>query len=489
MAARRHLALLLLAAACARPPVGGSPPPAPGGVAPAIDTIGLRADTWFLAHDRLRGRDTGSSGAELAGQYIASRCLALGLEVHELPVPLVESHAVASGTAVTVAGQAFEPGRDFILTSGTARALRGFDAVPVWVGGTDDLVDTLGLPPLEGRVALTAGPVRPDAAAALTALGAVGMIHLLSEPAMFDVHRLRRGAAMLHLADPEVRSSFHPDLPAIIAHPDLSRALAIAAREGRRVVHTVRTRTDRVPGVNIACALPGHDHARRDRWIGYTAHYDHLGVGPPDAQGDSIYNGFSDNAVGVAMLLGIADAMRSTTERSLRHSVVFLFFTGEERGLLGSDYYVHAPLVPLDRMAAVINLDAGAPPARVWSWRIAGGDDHWLGEVARKVAARRGWAATTSPATPNSDYFPFARMGVPAVFLIPGPAPYEGLSADSSQALRQRWDRYHHPADEWHADFPFAGLERYAEYALLLGLAVDGAEDGRRTAGDGRRSR
>jgi Zn-dependent M28 family amino/carboxypeptidase len=136
---------------------------------------------------------------------------------------------------------------------------------------------------------------------------------------------------------------------------------------------------------------------------------------------------------------------------------------------------VHAPLVRLDRMAAVINLDAGAPPARVWSWRIAGGEHHGLGELARDVAAARGWTATTSPATPNTDYFPFARLGVPAVFIVPGPAPYEGLSADSTAGLRRRWDRYHQPGDEWHAAFPFEGLARYAAFALLLGLAVDGA--------------
>ena len=89
------------------------------------------------------------------------------------------------------------------------------------------------------------------------------------------------------------------------------------------------------------------------------------------------------------------------------------------------------------------------------------------------VAATRGWTATTSAATPNSDYFPFAREGVAAVFIIPGSAPYEGLSADSSAALRRRWDRYHRPSDEWYVDFPYAGVQRYAEFAFMLARAVD----------------
>jgi Zn-dependent M28 family amino/carboxypeptidase len=204
----------------------------------------------------------------------------------------------------------------------------------------------------------------------------------------------------------------------------------------------------------------------------YTAHYDHLGVGIPDSRGDSIYNGFSDNAAGVAMLLSIAQAFGARGNQPL-HSVLFLFFTGEEQGLLGSDYYVARPLWPLGRTKGVINLDAGAPPGRPWSWRIAGGDRQALGSLAQDVAADHGWSATTSPATPNSDYFPFARLGVQAVFIVPGSGPYQGLTADSSLALRRRWDHYHDPADEWAADFPFAGLGRYAEFAYYIGRMLD----------------
>jgi Zn-dependent M28 family amino/carboxypeptidase len=125
-------------------------------------------------------------------------------------------------------------------------------------------------------------------------------------------------------------------------------------------------------------------------------------------------------------------------------------------------------------MRALINLDAGAPPAPPWTWRLAGGEDNPLGDLARDVASAQGWSATVSAATANSDYFPFARMGVPAVFIVPGPAPYQGLSADSSQALRRRWDHYHLPADRYDDAFPFRGLQRYAEYALSIAEAVDG---------------
>ena len=77
-----------------------------------------------------------------------------------------------------------------------------------------------------------------------------------------------------------------------------------------------------------------------------------------------------------------------------------------------------------------------------------------------------------APASPNTDYFPLLRIGVPAVFVVPGPEAYEGMTLDASNALRRQWDHYHQAADNWYADFPFRGLVRYAEYALRLGYAV-----------------
>jgi Zn-dependent M28 family amino/carboxypeptidase len=150
--------------------------------------------------------------------------------------------------------------------------------------------------------------------------------------------------------------------------------------------------------------------------------------------------------------------------------VLFLFFTGEERGLLGSTYYATNPIVPLADMRALINLDAGAPPAPPLNWRIAG-DSAILGPLARDVAERHGWSVQFSAATPNSDYWPFARRGVPAAFLVPGDE-WEGTSRARQAELRRRWDHYHAASDHWAEDFPFAGLARYATFALELGRAA-----------------
>src|SRR5690606_14991674 len=111
---------------------------------------------------------------------------------------------------------------------------------------------------------------------------------------------------------------------------------------GREIAATIRTTTRPVDAANIAGLLPGSDPQRRREVVVYTAHLDHLGIGTP-IDGDSIYNGFSDNAAGVAMVLAIADALRTAPPA---RSVLFLFLTGEEKGLLGSSYYAAEPLIP-----------------------------------------------------------------------------------------------------------------------------------------------
>jgi hypothetical protein len=440
-----------------------------------VDTLAMRAHAFFLAHDLLLGRGTGTPGAEVAALYIEAQCRARGLRpvgaAYAHPVPLDHVVPRSAETHLQIGERRFDVARDFLITGGTPKTLRGFAGPGVAVGGADDVRrDPAALPALRGAVAVVSGVVRADVAALLARRGAVGIVQVVDNPEMYALHVASRGTTLTVLRD-DVPSSFHGELPSVLAGPAVGEALA---RTSLRIELAMTVDRRPLPGDNVACLLPGVDAARRDTAIVFTAHYDHLGVSLPDPSGDSIYNGFSDNAAGVAMLLAIADALRERPEGGLRHSALFLFFTGEERGLLGSDYFVARPPYPLERMRALINLDAGAPPAPPWTWRLAGGEDNPLGDLARDVASAHGWSATVSAATPNSDYFPFARVGVPAVFIVPGPAPYQGLSADSSQALRRRWDRYHLPADHYDDAFPFGGLQRYAEYALRIAEAVDG---------------
>lgn len=471
--------------------------PASAGAQP-IDTLALRAHTYFLAHDRLEGRDTGSPGERLAALYIVSQLRRIGLEAaapsgnYLQPVPLFAADLSHADTRVTLRRDGrsteFRLGQHFIVNNGGARAFRDFAGNALFAGTGGLAGDALAEhPSLAGQVVIILGSLGTEAERLIPdwiARGAEGVVYLVPEPEAFRRFAASQAEAPRLFVDADVADPvWQPNLPILIAGPELSAALLAdapvpadalngsrpfsAVSLGREIDADIRFEARALDAANIAAILPGSDPALRHEVVAYTAHYDHLGIGPA-VDGDSIYNGFSDNAAGAAMLLAIAEAL---SHQPPARSVLFLFFTGEERGLLGSSFYATSPLIPLERTAAVINLDAGAPPAPPRAWRLAGGTDSSLGRIAADVAAERGWEATPSEARPNSDHWPFLRRGVPAVFIIPG-REWEGVDRAEQERLQRRWDRYHHPADHWAPDFPFSGLRRYAEFALALGRRV-----------------
>lgn len=487
--------------------------------AQTIDTLAIRAHTRVLAHDSLEGRGTGTPGEARAARYIVGQLRELGVPgagadgSYLLPIPLREvtldttaSRIVIEGIATVGAGDTgrvgegggrdsvvFRANHDFIPATGALSAFRDFAGTAIFAG-------TAGLAraaledagPLDGKVVVilgTIGRAGLDLVPDWKRRGAAGVLLLIPEDDGFRRIAAAYGPTRLALDASVDNPVWQPDLPIAIAGPAVAAALLAdapitpdaldgsrpfrAIPLARRVDATIGILTREVPAANIAARIPGHDASLADEVVVYTAHYDHLGVGTPDQHGDSIYNGFSDNAAGTAMLLAIAAALRDAPPA---RSVLFLFFTGEERGLLGSSYYVTDPVVPLERVVAVINLDAGAPPAPPRNWRLAGGKLSTLGPRARGVVTRNGWEAELTDASPNSDHWPFLRRGVPAIFIIPG-QKWEGVTRAEKEELHHRWERYHQPGDEWHPDFPFAGLQRYAEVALRIGLDVANATD------------
>jgi hypothetical protein len=524
-AVRSWLCPAALAVACARP--------GPGALAPRpseheVDTLTLRAAASFLASDALLGRATASEGGQAAAAYLMAECRRLGFlplpgagYIQELP--LTQATIVPGGTTVRITGPGvdttFAHWDDFIPDVGTATTLREFSGGLAYVGRAQEILFRRSdLPPLQGKVALLRGEFGRDGEAAdtLFARGAAGVIQVVDDARRYRLFRQTRGDARLYLDDPAVRPSFIPPLPAILAGPRMTVTLytpltgvgsgswndaylnGLAAGlpgprdlTGWRAEVRIATTTRPARASNVACLLPGRG-ARAGRAIVVAAHYDHLGVGAPNAAGDSIYNGFSDNAAGVAMALGIGEAFARRRRRGpLDHSLILFFSTGEERGLLGSDYFVTHPLWPLARIAGVVNLDANAPAGPPRSWRIAGVEGSALVELVRAEAAREGWDATLAAPSPGSDYYPFVRHGVPAVFFVPGNGPYEGLSVTTSDSLRSAlWGRYHTQDDNWDEAFPFEGLARYADFTIEVIRRMDAYRDSSgvsRTGPGGRR--
>jgi hypothetical protein len=464
-----------------------------------IDTLVIRGHTRFLADDLLAGRGTGTEGERLAAAYITSQLVRLGLQPlgedgsYLLPIPLRQA-AIDPASAVTIGDDegsvAFQSGVGFVVNTGGAGAFRDFRGRAVFLGQPMHAQQILaGERSMVGRVAVFLGPLgghAVDIIPMLSHAGAAGVILLVPDPTQFDLYARSRGDSRYYVDADVADPVWQPPLPVLIAGPAMTDAIlggldvpaaliegtATAGFDlGRSVAAQIRATSRTLPAANVGAVLTGSDPALRDDFVVFTAHYDHLGISTPDSRGDSLYNGFSDNAAGVAMLLAIAESMRADPPA---RSVAFLFFTGEERGLLGSSYLAAAPPVPLERVSGLINLDAGAPPAPPISWRIAGGADGAgapIGAVARQVADRHGWSVNLSPASPNSDYWPFLQKNVPAIFIIPGDQ-WEETSPEQRDALRRRWDRYHMADDHWHPDFPFAGLGRYAEFARHIGLEI-----------------
>ncbi|HWU14295.1 MAG TPA: M28 family metallopeptidase [Caulobacter sp.] len=210
---------------------------------------------------------------------------------------------------------------------------------------------------------------------------------------------------------------------------------------------------------NIAGRIKGS--ARPDETVIYSAHWDHLGVGQPDARGDRIYNGAIDNADGIAAILELARAFKS--QPAPQRSILFLAVTAEERGLLGSEYYAANPLFPLSRTVADLNIDAlsAAGPAKDITTSGDGKVDLQDLLVAKAKAHGRYFTPDPSPQAGHfyrSDHFPFAKRGVPAISVGSGEDLVNG-GKEAGQKAEEDYttNRYHQPADEWRADWDLTG--------------------------------
>ena len=210
-----------------------------------------------------------------------------------------------------------------------------------------------------------------------------------------------------------------------------------------------------------------------DETVIYSGHWDHLGVGEPDAKGDRIYNGAVDNATGIASLLelGRAFAKAPRTERSL----VFLAVTAEEKGLLGSEYYASKPVYPLGKTVGVINMDALDPHGLSKNFTTSGSAKVELLDELTATAKKWGLAYSADPHPEaghffRSDHFPFAKRGVPAISYGSGNDWVEGgVEAAEAEQAKYTEERYHQPADQWEASWTFTGMARDLQMLYALG--------------------
>ncbi|HEX9574774.1 MAG TPA: M28 family peptidase [Myxococcales bacterium] len=233
------------------------------------------------------------------------------------------------------------------------------------------------------------------------------------------------------------------------------------------------------PSANVVGLLPGTDPQLKNEAVVFTAHWDHLGRDanvPPGK--DGIYNGALDNASGCALMLSVA---RAAKEAPPKRSLLFVFVTAEEQGLLGSKWFAQHPVVPTGRIAANINADSVNKWGRTTDVAMLGLGKSSLDAVVREVAAEQGRTVHGDPfpdrgAFYRSDQFELARVGVPVVYARGGPS-FVGRPPGWGQQVQEQYEKrdYHQVTDEYHGDWDLSGAVQDAQLDLVVGLRVANA--------------
>jgi hypothetical protein len=498
---------------------------------PGLDAISgeaISAHVRFLADDALEGRGTGSRGHTVAARYLATQLQAMGFQPagekggYFQTVPLIGATLEPSNCAVELDGRALVFGKEMLVGPragsahddvegevvfagyGVSAPELGYDDVPADLKGKIALV-LYGAPDFKDAAARAVYSDSVEKAKRLAARGAVGVItvftpemakHLpfpfFARQAPFermwwlDGDRVGRGsvlpAALLPVdALKTVFAKAKRDPDAIIADGRAGKLKPFPL--GLRAHLRATAKLRRFTSENVVAILHGDKGPSTKESVLMSAHVDHLGIGPAlGGGGDTIYNGAGDNAVGCALVLEQARAFASLRTR-LPRNIIALFVTGEEKGLVGSDYFAAHPTaaVPLASVVANVNSDGGE-----WRWEahdfvVLGVEHSTLAKSVATAARLLGLAISPDPEPEQvffirSDQYSFVRRGIPAIFPNVGWKDAKG-SIETNKALDEWWtkNRYHQPSDEWEPSWnpAFLAADARARFLMTLAIALD----------------
>src|SRR5215472_7530002 len=450
-----------------------------------------------LADDNMEGRDTGSEGLKRAEAYIVQQLKADGLQPagtngYYQPVKLIARRTLESDSSLALFHDgkseplSFE--RDAYFVNRISQAPE-VDAPLVFLGWGLDIPEK-GYSDLQGVdvkgkvVVLLAGGSPSEIPGPLSAhynairqrwsalkkAGAIGIIFIPNPHSMdipwerLKVLRTQVGMAptdetLDDAAGIKLGVAFNPanaeKLFAGSGHTfqeisDIAKARKPLPQFPLKVEIRARVKMDVQPleSSNIVAKLDGNDPKLKQSCIVVSAHIDHLGIGEP-INGDKIYNGAMDNGSGSAMLLDFARFVKENRP-TFKRSVIFLWITGEEKGLLGSRYFAEHPTVPASSIVANINTDMFLPIIPLKVVTVYGISESDLGEWAANMAKQHGIEAQDDPKPQRnsfirSDQYSFIRKGVPAVAMA------VGCKLDTpQQKVIDEWlhNRYHAPSDD-----------------------------------------
>ena len=499
----------------------------PGVAFAGMDTINperIRAHVKFLASDLLEGRGTGQRGGDIAAEYIATQFALYGLKpagdngtyMQKVPMVGVSTQPESTFALVPAKGKrmTLKLGDDYVVSNETQQPTSDLNANIVYVGygivapeyNWDDYKNT----DVHGKVLLMLVNEPPSddpkffKGKALTYYGrwtykyeeaarkgAAGVI-LIHQTEMasygWDVVRNSWSNEQAYLRgddQPKLTAASWIQLEvarklASDAGMDLDKMMTdarsrdfhpvpINAKLDAHIVSKVRP----FDSNNVIGILPGSNPKLKNEAVMYSAHYDHLGI-IPSQPGDNIYNGADDNATGCGILLEIARAYSVAPAKPPR-SIIFASVTGEEKGLLGSEYLgKHLP-IPAGKVSLDLNYDDVPPLGAPEEVEVSGAERTTFYPVVESTAkdfrlAIRPDARPEAGHYYRSDHFSLARVGVPAFSINEG-MKYKGH--DEAWGLKQAEDfnknHYHQPSDEYHPDMDFTGDAVMARFGFALG--------------------
>jgi Zn-dependent M28 family amino/carboxypeptidase len=486
--------------------------------------------TWWehvkvLADDSMEGRETGSEGLRKAEAYVVKQLTGNGLQPAGTkgfyqPVKFVSRQIVESGSsAALVRNGVAEPlslGEDAYFNARVDLASEETTSPLVFVGyglkipekNYDDLA---GLD-LKGKVVVVISGSPAEIPTALSShyqsaserwkslreAGAIGMI-TIPNPASMDIPwsriSLNRTHVQMDLADAEFHET-EGEKVALTFNPAKADRLfadsghtfeevAALAKDRKPIPHFAlsallkakpKVEKQEIESNNIVAELVGSDSKLKNEYVVLSAHVDHVGVGEP-IDGDRIYNGAMDDGSGSALLLDMAASLKKQPEK-LKRSVLFVFVTGEEKGLLGSKYFAAHPTVDAKAIVADLNVDMFLPIVPLKVLRVEGLEESDLGERAREIAQGLGVRVQPDPeplrnSFIRSDQYSFVKHGIPALLMDVGFDP-----GSPEQKTFKDWltHRYHAPSDDVNQPVDLSSAALYEEVMRRLLVSVANEE-------------
>jgi hypothetical protein len=490
----------------------------------------IKAHMAFLADDLLEGRETGMRGFDIAARYVAGQFAQYGVQPkgdqgsYLQTVPLKTSRLVQDSPVFEIRRkggiEALAYPDEFFMAPSLSADQTDFTAPLVFVGfgiaaprfKRDDYAGI----DVKGKIAvvLSGSPssfpseegahygsrrVKRELAAKHGAVGVILLQTARTERVLpfaklrqysdslgmdwvtkdgrgsSEIPGLQGGALLSMAAAGKLFSEVDVKLDAIYAAADANQPvprmdLNLSARLAQKTTRSVASSS------NVVGMIEGSDSLLKGEFVVFTAHLDHLGI-KPGMTGDNIYNGAMDNASGVATLLELARLIAQMPVKPKR-SFLFIALTGEEKGLLGSDYFATNPTVPASSMVACVNFDM---PILIYNFSnvIAfGAERSSLKEMTSKAAAelKLEWIPDPWPEQAlfiRSDQYSFVRQGVPSIFLVTGTGSFDRNENVAELVRGFVRTHYHQPSDDMNLPINWDAAVRFAElnYALGVGIA------------------